>query len=285
MSRTGCGNQQRPGHVDAKRRCCNPAAAAREREEAAVVDTRRRGVEELLANVPMFAQGGKTALAHLARSAAVIDAPRGTVLFRRNDPSQGIYFIGAGQVKLAIQTPTGAELVVGLIGPGESFGESTMFLGLPHTVGGEVLVNSRLIHIPARAVIAEVKRNPEFARRVIMSLSTRLHNLISGLEGYTLRSGTQRVVGYLLTHLPPNGTSGALVLTLPAQKRIIASQLNLTQEHFSRILHELISKGMIEVHGKLVTVLDLDALRGEAAGPTPAKHFLEAGQSGSTALC
>ena len=251
-----------------------------------MVDTRRRGVEELLANVPMFAQGGRAALAHLARSAAVIDAPRGTVLFRRNDPSQGIYFIGTGQVKLSIQTPTGAELVVGLIGPGESFGESTMFLGLPHTVGGEVLVNSRLVHIPARAVIAEVKRNPEFARRVILSLSTRLHNLITGLEGYTLRSGTQRVVGYLLNHLPPDDMgNGAPVLTLPAQKRIIASQLNLTQEHFSRILHELIAKGMIEVHGKVVTVRDLDALRSEAATAPQQRSFVDTAQTGSTALC
>jgi CRP-like cAMP-binding protein len=250
-----------------------------------VVDARRRGVEELLANVPMFAQGGRAALGRLARSAAVIDAPRGTVLFRRNDPSQGIYFIGSGQVKLAIQTPTGAELVVGLIGPGESFGESTMFLGLPHTVSGEVLVSSRLVHIPARAVTAEVKRNPEFARRVILSLSTRLHHLISGLEGYTLRSGTQRVVGYLLSHLPAEDSNGRPVLTLPAQKRIIASQLNLTQEHFSRILHELIAKGMIEVRGKVVTFLDVEALKRESAGPAPPRHLPEAAQIGATALC
>lgn len=250
-----------------------------------MVDARRRGVEELLGNVPMFAQGGRAALARLSRSAAVIDAPRGTVLFRRNDPSQGIYFIGSGQVKLSIQTPSGAELVVGLVGPGESFGESTMFLGLPHTVGGEVLANSRLVHIPARAIVAEVKRNPEFARRVILSLSSRLHHLISGLEGYTLRSGTQRVVGYLLAHLPPAADDGPPVLTLPAQKRIIASQLNLTQEHFSRILHELIAKGMIEVHGKVVTIRDLEALKGEAAGPPAARGLAEAAQNGSTALC
>lgn len=247
------------------------------------MDTRRRGVEELLANVPMFARGGRAALTRLARSAAVIDAPRGTVLFRRDDPSQGIYFVGSGQVKLSIRTPTGSELVVGLIGPGESFGESTMFLGLPHTVGGEVLANSRLVHIPARSITAEVKRNPEFARRMILSLSARLHHMISGLEGYTLRSGTQRVVGYLLTRLG-NGTGDNQVLTLPAQKRIIASQLNLTQEHFSRILHELIAKRMIEVRGKVVTIADPVALRIEAGVPAAAKTFLDAGQSISEAL-
>jgi CRP/FNR family transcriptional regulator, dissimilatory nitrate respiration regulator len=250
-----------------------------------VVDTRRRGVEEMLANVPMFAQGGRQALSRLARSAAVIDAPRGTVLFRRNDPSQGIYFVASGQVKLSIQTPTGSELVVGLIGAGESFGESTMFLGLPHTVSGEVLANSRLVHIPARAVTAEVKRNAEFARRMILALSARLHNMISGLESYTLRSGTQRVVGYLLSHLPPDGVGDHPMLTLPAQKRIIASQLNLTQEHFSRILHELITRGMIEVRGKVVTILEPQALRTEAAGPAPPKAFLDGGQSRSSPLC
>ena len=298
-TRTGKGT--RSGRPGAKRNAAPPVQhAAQEKEHAAVVDTRRRGIEELLANVPMFAQGGRAALARLARSAAVIDAPRGTVLFRRNDPSQGIYFVGSGQVKLAIRTPAGSELVVGLIGPGESFGESTVFLGLPHTVplrdqelaaadrdpvpvDGEVLANSRLVHIPARAIMAEVKRNPEFARRIILSLSTRLHHMISGLESYTLRSGTQRVVGYLLTR-PCDGSGESRVLTLPAQKRIIASQLNLTQEHFSRILHELIAKRMIEVRGKVVTIVDPDALRAEAGMPAAAKTFLDVGQSSSETL-
>jgi CRP-like cAMP-binding protein len=243
------------------------------RETTTVADSRRRGVEELLANVPMF-QGSRQALSRLARTAAVIDAPRGTILFRRNDPSQGLYFVGSGQVKLSIRTPAGAELVVGLIGAGESFGESTMFLGLPHTVGGEVLVNSRLVHVPARAICAEVKRNPEFARRMILALSTRLHHLIGGLEGYTLRSGTQRVLAYLVTQLADESGTRPII-TLRAQKRIIASQLNLTQEHFSRILHELISRGLIEVRGKVVTVLDPQALRAEAAGLVPEKTLAD----------
>jgi CRP-like cAMP-binding protein len=229
-------------------------------------------------------QGSRQALTRLARTAAVIDAPRGTILFRRNDPSQGLYFVGSGQVKLSIQTPAGAELVVGLIGPGESFGESTMFLGLPHTVGGEVLVNSRLVHVPARAIFAEVKRNPEFARRVILALSTRLHHLIAGLEGYTLRSGTQRVLSYLLAQLGEDAGPRP-VITLRAQKRIIASQLNLTQEHFSRILHELISRGLIEVRGKVVTVLDPDALRAEVAGAAPAKTYASANVRSLDRVC
>jgi CRP-like cAMP-binding protein len=44
-------------------------------------------------------------------------------------------------------------------------------------------------------------------------------------------------------------------------KGVIASRLNLTQEHFSRILHDLAALGLIEVQGRRIRVLDLERLR------------------------
>ena len=230
------------------------------------MEPKRRDIADLLGAVPMFVEGGRGSAARLARHADVVEVPRGQVLFHPDEPSEGVYFVVSGQVKLAIRTPAGAELVVSLIGPGESFGESTTFLGLPHIVEGEALVSSRLVHIPTRAIMVEVKRSPDFARRIILALSTRLHHMISGLEGYALRSGTQRVAGYLLGQLDQGAQGAGRALTLPAQKRIIASQLNLTQEHFSRILHELVAKGLIEVRGNTVTVFEREALQAEATG-------------------
>jgi CRP-like cAMP-binding protein len=81
------------------------------------------------------------------------------------------------------------------------------------------------------------------------------------VEGYTLRSGTQRVSAYLLDHLPERSAAERPAVTFPAQKGIIASQLNLTQEHFSRILHELIIAGIIEVRGRVVRILNAGELR------------------------
>jgi CRP-like cAMP-binding protein len=46
------------------------------------------------------------------------------------------------------------------------------------------------------------------------------------------------------------------VVTLPAAKAEIASQLNLTPEHFSRILHELAQAGLLHVQGRRITALD-----------------------------
>ena len=105
---------------------------------------------------------------------------------------------------------------------------------------------------------------PKFARHIIAGLSKRLNNMICEVESYTLRSGTQRVISYLLNRLPPGAVNGDAQVTFPAKKGVIASQLNLTHEHFSRILHDLSSEGMIQVCGPLVRILDAERMRANA---------------------
>jgi CRP-like cAMP-binding protein len=53
-----------------------------------------------------------------------------------------------------------------------------------------------------------------------------------------------------------------VIVCLPARKGDIASWLNLTHEHFSRILHELATAGFIEVTGSQVLIRDVQRLRG-----------------------
>jgi CRP-like cAMP-binding protein len=170
-----------------------------------------------------------------------------------------------GQIKLSLYTPRGDEKVVDLLGRGQTFGESAMFVGRPYRITAEALVDSKLLHLSKETVLAELQREPLFAKSVIERLSRRLNSLIEDVEGYTLRSGTQRVVHYLLRQLPQPDTTEEMAITFPVRKGVIASKLNLTQEHFSRILHELIASGMIEVQGRVVRVLDGAGLRSRAA--------------------
>ena len=52
-------------------------------------------------------------------------------------------------------------------------------------------------------------------------------------------------------------------MTLPAAKGEIASQLNLTPEHFSRILHELADAGLLHIEGRKIVVPDRQRLQAE----------------------
>ena len=195
---------------------------------------------------------------------SIVDAPKGTVLSRRGDTCSGILVVVVGLIKLSLQRHADDEKVVALLGGGESFGEPEMFLERPCRFRAASLVDSKLIHLSRETVLSEFERAPPFARGIVASLSARLHQYMDDFEGHTLRTGTERVIAYLLKLLPVNSSADISTITFPAPKRIIASHLNLTHEYFSRILHELTAEGLIEVRGRAVRILDSQQLRGYA---------------------
>ena len=170
-----------------------------------------------------------------------------------------------GQVKLAFTSPQGVEKVVEIIRPGQSFGEALMFLDKAYVVFAQALSDSMLLHVAKQAVFEELGSNP-FGRRMIAGLARRLHGLVRDVEAYTLRSGEERFIGYLLAELPEGASDGAADVNLTPGKSVLASRLNMTPEHFSRILHELAAEGLIEVNGRSVRVPDVALLRRASGG-------------------
>jgi len=219
-------------------------------------------IQEFLKNVPLFRELTDAELDRIAAGTAQVRAPAGTILFRRGEPCSGFHVIVYGQVKLAFGAADGAEKVVEILGPGSSFGEAVMFLEKPYVVFAEALADSLLLAIGKAGVFAELERNSRFARKMLAGLALRLHGLVHDLEAYTLRSGTQRVIGYLLRDYSEEGEPRAPVeVALATSKGVLASRLNITREHFSRILHDLSGAGLIEVHGRIIRILDPERLR------------------------
>jgi CRP-like cAMP-binding protein len=214
----------------------------------------------ILGGIALFRDLGPGLLARIAAGTVIVEAPRGSVLFRPGDACSGFHIVIEGRIKLSLHNAQGAERVVELPGPGQSFGEAAMFLRIPYRVSAEALADSRLLHVSANRVFAELDSDPRLAHRIIAGLSMRLHNLVSDLESQSLQSGTQRVIGFLLSLVDAEAKSGT-VARLPARKNVIASRLNLTHEHFSRILHGLAAAGAIRVEGQDILIPDVEALR------------------------
>jgi CRP-like cAMP-binding protein len=213
---------------------------------------------EFLRRMPLFADFSADELQHLAEQTQELHVEKGTPIFHRGDPCRGFHIVIYGQVKLGFLSVQGDEKIIEIIGPGFSFGEALMFMEKPYIVGATALADTMLLHIAKEAVFGELERNPAFARRMLAGMSRRLHGLIKDVESYSLRSGSQRIVGYLLKDEPEG--DGAQV-TLTVSKKSLASRLNLTPEYFSRVLHDLVEGKMIAVQGRQITILDMVRLR------------------------
>jgi CRP-like cAMP-binding protein len=215
--------------------------------------------EAFLAGVTLFKALDAAALARLAAATTRRTLKRGETLFRKGDPATGMYVVVYGEIKLMTITPKRGPRLTGIVGPGQSFGEPVMFLERPALVDAQAATDALLLHLPKQSVFDEIERNPKFARRVIASLSQRVESLVRELDRQALGSGSERFMAYLVRRC--HGHAAPIVITLPAAKAEIASQLNLTPEHFSRILHDLATAGLVQVQGRTITVPDPSRLK------------------------
>lgn len=220
--------------------------------------TGKARTQDFLARLPLFSGLSGPELDTLASGTVEVQIARGDMLFRRGEPCVGLHAVVYGQIKLMFVSLGGDEKVVRIIGPGDSFGEALMFMEKDYIVSAQALADTMLLHVGKDVVFSGIERQPGFARKMLASLSQRLHSLMGDVEAYSLRSGTQRVIGYLLKD---QQCEDGHRFRLSTSKTVIASRLNLTPEHFSRILHDLAAHGLIEVNGREITIMNAARLR------------------------
>jgi len=210
-----------------------------------------------LRRLPLFSDLGDDELRAVGAAAAERHVERGRHIVRRGDACLGFHTILYGQVKLAFVSAQGQEKVIEILGPGKTFGEAVMFMDKPYFVTATALEDCLLLHVGKDAIFAELERSPAFARRMLAGMSRRLHGLVADVESYTLHTGGQRVVDYLLKDAPASGAT----VRLSVSKRLVASRLNITPEYFSRVLHDLARRELVRVAGREIEIVDAAGLR------------------------
>jgi CRP-like cAMP-binding protein len=210
----------------------------------------------LLHQMPFFSELSGEDIERVARFTRERHLEKGEVLFQRGDQAYGFYFVVSGQIKLAVSSAQGNEKVVEIVGPMQSFGEAVMLMTRPYPVFAEALTPTQLLHIGQNVVSDLIDQDSTFARKLLAGMAIRLHSMVQDVETYSLRSSTQRVIGYLLQQAESERADGTCHIELPTSKQVIASRLNLTPETLSRIFHDLAEAGLITVQGKRITLHD-----------------------------
>ena len=194
-------------------------------------------------------------LVRIAEGCRLRRLARGDMVFRVGEPCEEFHVTVIGQVKLFALSPNGQEKVIELIGPGGTFAEALMFTGQPYIVSAQALTDALVLSVSKQAVLAEIELDTRFSLRMLAGVSRRLHGLVRDVEAYTLHSGAQRVIGYLLRDLDCADAQGVTV-SLPVSKAMIASRLSLTPEYFSRVLHDPEAQGLVEIDKREIRIRD-----------------------------
>ena len=169
----------------------------------------------------------------LTSAAVMIDLPARAVIFNAGDKCTGLYVIASGKVKLSSGGPGSKPRVVALLGPGAWFGETALLLQQRHAVGAQTVQRALLAHVASATVMRWLRRDHAFALTVLTETARRLRSsMLEATE--TASPARRRVIGFLLEELNAvNAKKGAVTITLPVTKRMVASRLGTTGETLS----------------------------------------------------
>jgi len=123
---------------------------------------------------------------------------RGAVIFAQGAVANTVFFIQEGQVKLAVVSPRGKEAVVGVLGPGDFFGEGCL-AGQSHRMAtASAIVPSIVLRIDKREMIRTLHDEPAFSDRFIAHMLARNVRVEEDLVDQLFNSSEKRLARILL---------------------------------------------------------------------------------------
>lgn len=219
-------------------------------------------IDTLLGRIPLFEGLPCAEINEVAKACKTLNLEKHDMLFRSGNRCAGLQIVMYGQVKVAFSSPQGAEKVVTVLNAGQSFGQTELILDQPYRAHAQALGDTLVLQVAKATILDLLARNLGFSHKLLSSMSLQTHELMVDLEGYTLCSGAKRVLTFLLREAAnQEACQEATVIRLSAPKSVIASQLNLSPEHFSRTLHELSAQGLFTIQGRDIHINSVSRLQ------------------------
>ena len=215
--------------------------------------------------LPMFSALSQQGLRALLGASVIQQAARGIVLFEQGADPNFQTVVLEGTVHLLGRSVQGQEVVIDIVEAPGLLLPAAVVSGSPYLMRAQCIEDVRVLMIKADVFRGLLLDEPSLALAIIGHLSDQFRTMVRQIKTLKLRSGPQRVAAYLLALMRRQGNQTDV--TLPYEKGLIASQLGMTRESFSRILATLQSD-IAQIDGQKVHIRNRHALL-EMSAPDP----------------
>lgn len=192
--------------------------------------------------------------------------PAGSVLFLEGDPPLEVLVVLSGELKVAVGSEDGRDLVLDVFGPGKLVGELSVIDGRPRSASITSLTTVEVLTVASGPFNEFLDRNPVLLRWLLVDIVDRLRTRVR----HQLELGAGDALGRVCARLAelaerygePDGT--AVRLQCPVSQADLAGWTGLSREAVVKVLRTLRQLGWVENQGPAITIRDLPRLRGRA---------------------
>jgi CRP/FNR family cyclic AMP-dependent transcriptional regulator len=208
----------------------------------------------VLKSVPLFGSFPEDQLRALSTMVTRRQAPRGTAIMHEGDPTDALYIVMSGRLKVMMGEADGKEVILGIIGQGEFFGEMGLIDDNPRSATVIAIEPCDLLVVSKRAFKKCLNENLSLAMAVMRVLVQRLRTADRKIGSLAMLDVYGRVARLLLDM--SENVNGQKIVTRRLSKQDIARMVGATREMVSRVMKDLETSGYFEVRGSTIVLRD-----------------------------
>ena len=187
-------------------------------------------------------------LASLLANAKPVKLAAHEILFSDGDPGDGCYRVNEGLLKVSIASPTGAERILAILGPGSIVGDMAMIDRRPRSASVSALRDCKLSFVSRAAFETLVAKQPEIYKYLFVLIAERLRKadqLVAAASFLPLKGRVARTLLDLAKAFGHEVDGGRIVIQQKISQSDIAAMAGIARENVSRILNEWMRSRLI----------------------------------------
>lgn len=216
---------------------------------------------EFLATVPLFKGLDQVELTKFGELLREKSYPKGSVILFEDDPGDSLFIVRDGRVKVVLVSEDGREVILGLLGVGEHFGELALIDDQPRSAHVIAMEESTLLVLRRDDFRRRVEASPSVAWSLLTELSRRLRRADGKIGSLVLLDVPGRIARMLLDAAAEGGSE---LIEKPLTHQTIAHLIGASRETVSRAMREFQDSGWITTDRRRIRLADRAALEKRA---------------------
>jgi CRP/FNR family transcriptional regulator, cyclic AMP receptor protein len=218
--------------------------------------------EAVIRKAPIFSGLDASAADALRASMNLVKLRKGQSLFKEGDDGDHLFVVSSGKVKLGTKSIDGRENLLMILGPGDMFGELSLFDSGPRTATATAVTDSKLLALGQDKVIPWVKEHPEVSLQLLARLASRLRRTNEVVGDLVFSDVPGRVAKALIDLGVKFGDkrSEGLFVNHDLTQEELAQLVGASRETVNKALADFAQRGWLRLEARSVMILDYERL-------------------------
>jgi CRP/FNR family transcriptional regulator, cyclic AMP receptor protein len=218
--------------------------------------------ESIVRKAPLFTALEESAAISLHASMDSVKISKGSILFAEGDEGDHLYVILDGKIKLGTSSGDGRENLLSILGPGEMFGELSLFDPNPRTSTATAVTDAKLLSLGQTKLIPWLAENPKVALNLLASLAQRLRRTNEAVGDLVFSDVPGRVAKALIDLGERFGkqTDEGLLVNHDLTQEELAQLVGASRETVNKALADFAGRNWLKLDGRSVLITDLERL-------------------------